>query len=305
MNTGVAPVSWSICAVVIATGVLPVPPTVRLPMQITGTLARYGSLRRLFQATLVPYRNPSGASAVAAIVPPGVLRHQNSGGRMAQQCLNRRTRFSQCTAQCRDCLRCRYPLRAPQFAVGKPSADKRNDLRAALHTALALGCENCFVHAGEVLRVRAGDHRTPEFCRFEWILSPVRHEASTHEGEGGDAVEDRQFADRIGDVHCGVDVGQLVLGTPRMLPLAAQHGNFWSTSRMPRDDYGEQVVKLFPKRIVRGKNGFVLARMCASGQQHRSTADGILEFRRFRRIERRRWRVRFEIAGNRYVPRPE
>src|SRR5436305_1164051 len=61
-----------------ATGVLPLPPTVRLPTQITGRPGSKGVANLAFSATLSPYSAPSGASARAATP----RRRQNSGARI-------------------------------------------------------------------------------------------------------------------------------------------------------------------------------------------------------------------------------
>ncbi len=69
---------------VMATGVLPLPPAVRLPTQITGTGARQGVAVRALCATLAPYNIPSGLSSFAR--NPGLC--QKSGARIDQTLKN-------------------------------------------------------------------------------------------------------------------------------------------------------------------------------------------------------------------------
>src|SRR2546423_11360998 len=72
-------------AIAIATGVFPVPPAVRLPMQITFGLARYGCAWAALQATVAPYTQPAGARAAASIRSSDPFLVQNSGARIGQQ----------------------------------------------------------------------------------------------------------------------------------------------------------------------------------------------------------------------------
>src|SRR5258708_7666811 len=67
------------CAIAMAVGVFPLPPTVKLPTHRTGTAAcRPGwAIRR---AATKPQAAPAGAGSRAAAPPP---RHQNPGSRIA------------------------------------------------------------------------------------------------------------------------------------------------------------------------------------------------------------------------------
>ena len=68
-----------------ASGVLPVPPAVRLPMQMTGSEERYGSARRNRRATAHPYKMLTGRSARAiAGALPGRY-HQTGSSRGTPQ----------------------------------------------------------------------------------------------------------------------------------------------------------------------------------------------------------------------------
>src|SRR6202000_2485530 len=80
MKYGLWPLARSISAMAMATGVLPLPPAVRLPTQITGKPGSNGLAPRTLSATLAPYNAPSGASRVAS-APPFC---QKSGARIEQ-----------------------------------------------------------------------------------------------------------------------------------------------------------------------------------------------------------------------------
>src|SRR5579871_3734392 len=79
MTAGDWPRAFNRATMDMATGVLPAPPTVRLPMLMTGTLARSGLALRTRRAVMEPTSRPMGLSRRAT---PLSVR-QNSGGRMA------------------------------------------------------------------------------------------------------------------------------------------------------------------------------------------------------------------------------
>src|SRR5439155_234210 len=77
-STGVSPMPASKRATAIQVGVLPAPPSVRLPTHTTGTPARQPG-RASLRAAMAPYTAATGASSPAS--QPAV-RHQNAGAEL-------------------------------------------------------------------------------------------------------------------------------------------------------------------------------------------------------------------------------
>src|SRR5215469_224475 len=82
-----------------AAGVFPVPPAVRLPMQRTCALGRYGRVRAARHWTDAPYTAPMGASIAAQNFAAGVRLVQNSGARMDKQVFGRLHGERQCATE--------------------------------------------------------------------------------------------------------------------------------------------------------------------------------------------------------------
>src|SRR5262249_62320856 len=121
-------------ATAIATGVLPEPPTVSPPTQITLGPVRYGVLCAAFHATLAPYRYPIGERARERRREPVSLRNQNSGVCMfRKEVIDSGDGLRHRAAECRRAVRSRVCEALPELSVGEKTFRGIRDLAGRAH----------------------------------------------------------------------------------------------------------------------------------------------------------------------------
>src|SRR5580698_3602074 len=137
MKYGLWPRARSISARAMATGVLPLPPAVRLPIQITGKPGSKGLVWRALKATLAPYSAPKGERSAAGAPPV----RQKSGARMEQN-LERIGRAADRARQCRGTACRSFTCGFRQCGVGQKFCRFARDIAAVGDAAKALRVED-------------------------------------------------------------------------------------------------------------------------------------------------------------------
>ena len=104
----------------------------------------------------------------------------------------------------------RVPSWVGNAGIGNQLLHQLRQFFGGMHAALSLGGEQRNEYLLEIVGMRAGHDGGSEPGRFQRILSAMRHEASTEEGERRGTIEQAQFPHRVGDIKLGVRRGQRV-----------------------------------------------------------------------------------------------
>ena len=182
------------------TGVLPLPPTRRLPTLMTGRAQparRSRAARRTTAAATCDGRSrPYDArlSAPAITAPAGRADHAARPAAAA-----RRRRPASCPSRRGWRRPARAPPRrgAPAGSVGRAVRAGRLELPLVAHLHGRAVAEERLGDLAEVLHVRAEHDRLAEDRRLEDVVPAGRHEAAADEHDRGHLVDLRQFAERV------------------------------------------------------------------------------------------------------------
>src|SRR5262249_12444953 len=162
------PASASILASMMTVGVLPAPPSVKLPTHMTGSPAEapFAAMRL---AAMAPYVSPSGMSAPA--VSPG-SRHQKAGSRMSSPLMQlqlhqirveRRQRALQRAAQVLHNAICRRNHAGTRVGVVQPCRQMRNEPVHAFYPFCAVNVVERGIDFREVPDMRTVQDRRTQF----------------------------------------------------------------------------------------------------------------------------------------------
>src|SRR5262245_25738415 len=195
-------------AVASATGVLPAPPSVKLPMHTTGAEARCPRRCKRICAT-APYIAPAGASKRAAIARS---RHQNEGSRIAfaaletnlhEVWLDRGYRAIERAAQsCHGLSRGGHD-RGSLMGILQPRSHSHGE---PAYVGYLLGSMRVVERGIDFRKVRdvwpMQDGR-PQFDRFDRILAAMACKRAADENDRSHPINQPEFSNRVGDVDFG------------------------------------------------------------------------------------------------------
>ena len=191
----------------ITVGVLPAPPAVRLPTQITGTASRTGAPRASRRRAARAQSQARGASSRAR--SPGRAGGLAQKPRRAHQRLpSSRSPIASSTASVTSAP----SLQAAQArgghlrgAVGRHRRDQRlGELGLRAHQHRRVGVRQPPVAVDEVAHVRAVQDGAAEQRRLERVVPADVDQAAADEADRGDAVPEPHLAQRVGEIDVGV-----------------------------------------------------------------------------------------------------
>jgi hypothetical protein len=129
----------------------------------------------------------------------------------------------------------------------------------------------------------------------------MRDKAAAHESDFREAIEQSQFAHRIGNVNSGAVIRQFAFRAPFHWPRTAKHRDFFAAIRMPRHDDGQKIGMRFAQHVLCRQQCFVFARVRARCEEDGAGANRVLQRFQLFRIGGQGRRIGFQTSGHPHV----
>ena len=221
------------------TGVLPAPPATRLPTQITGTPARAGCATRRAQPRPPRHKAPGQRRQQPGC---GAVATQNSGARSGMGRIAGRARARCAPARRRARRGCRRrcrppPPRAPRVPPGRRAAGprRRRDRRRRRPRSSAPAAGQRLGHGGAIAHVGAVQDGAIQQRRLDRVMAALLRQRAADEGDAGQAIEQAELAQRIGEVDVGRILDRLAARAPRHAQALRAQARPRSRRRAPDD----------------------------------------------------------------------
>src|SRR5262249_51442133 len=217
MTAGRAPISASASATVSASGVLPLPPRVTLPTEMTGTGSRCvekrptrkeaeraaRAMRNAAAAAASPARTRTGARPCqASCSQSSGVRARSATRRLHQVALHQLQRVLHGSLAAHDSLETGFSDAPAQAGIAQKETDLALEQGAFLDEHRAARLQQGQGALAEVVRVRPEEYGLSQECGLEHVVAARRHEAAPDEHDGRDPVELRQLPNRVENDHC-------------------------------------------------------------------------------------------------------
>src|SRR5438105_15953695 len=157
-----------------ATGVLPEPPAVRLPTQMTQAFGRYGRERACRSRTDRAYAAPNGDNSIAQVFACAEWLVQKSGARMRrQQAFGRLHGRSECSAHFLHCRLRQFTNALRLCGIDQQFGCELFQIVTRSNSSNSLRGKHDAVNVVKISGVRAGDDRYAKARGLQRILSTV------------------------------------------------------------------------------------------------------------------------------------